>query len=111
MKCFGAGLYHLSVPRRKSGKTPVEDYRHKEATRKNNPPAGLAPGFERPTREKKTYAFDPHLDPQLVWAGKAGLKAYEFDEGETSFSVDTVSLHKGHYHTQSCNACLIGVIK
>jgi hypothetical protein len=25
--------------------------------------------------------------------------------------VDTVSLHKSHYHTQSCNACLIGVIK
>jgi len=99
LKCFGAGLYTLSVPRRKSGKIEdyrhkkIEDYRHKEATRKNNPPAGLAPGFERPAREKKTYAFDPHLDPQLVWAGKAGLKAYEFDEGETSFSVDTVSLH------------------
>ena len=83
------------MPRRKSRgpDNPVEDYRHEEATRVNNPPAGLAPSFEKLTREKKTYAFDPHLDPQLVWAGKAGLKAYEFDEGQTSFTVDTVSLH------------------
>ena len=28
--------------------------------------------------------FDPHEDPQLVWAGKAE---------HTSFEVDTVSLH------------------
>jgi adenine-specific DNA-methyltransferase len=33
---------------------------------------------------KKTYAYDPHLDPQLVWAGKAE---------RTSFEVPTVSLH------------------
>ena len=33
---------------------------------------------------KKTYAYDPHLDPQLQWAGK---------EEHTSFEVPTVSLH------------------
>lgn len=33
---------------------------------------------------KKTYAYDPHLDPQLTWAGKAE---------HTSFEVSTVSLH------------------
>jgi len=33
---------------------------------------------------KKTYAYDPHLDPQLVWAGKTE---------RTSFEVPTVSLH------------------
>jgi adenine-specific DNA-methyltransferase len=32
----------------------------------------------------RTYAYDPHLDPQLVWAGKAE---------RTSFEVPTVSLH------------------
>ena len=32
----------------------------------------------------QTYAYDPHLDPQLVWAGKAE---------HTSFAVPTVSLH------------------
>ena len=33
---------------------------------------------------RATYAFDPHLDPQLQWAGKAE---------HTSFQVPTVSLH------------------
>ena len=33
---------------------------------------------------KKTYAFDPHLDPQLVWAGKAE---------RTSLEVPSISLH------------------
>jgi adenine-specific DNA-methyltransferase len=35
-------------------------------------------------QKKKRYAYDPHLDPQLVWAGKAE---------HTSFEVPTVSLH------------------
>lgn len=34
--------------------------------------------------KKKTYEYDPHLDPQLQWAGKAE---------HTSFEVPTVSLH------------------
>ena len=32
---------------------------------------------------RKTYAYDPHLDPQLQWAGKTE---------PTSFEVPTVSL-------------------
>lgn len=66
----------------KSGE-PTVDYRH-DATRKNNPPAGLI-DFDRPPKQpSRTYAYDPHLDPQLQWAGKAE---------HTSFEVDTVSLH------------------
>lgn len=66
-------------------KKSIEQYAHKDKTRLNNPPAGLVtprtdPDFEK----KKTYAYDPHLDPQLVWAGKAE---------RTSFEVPTVSLH------------------
>ena len=60
------------------------DYRHDEAKRKNNPPAGLVEFDKPPPRKKKDYAYDPHLDPQLQWAGKAE---------HTSFEVDTVSLH------------------
>ena len=33
---------------------------------------------------KKTYAYDPHIDPSLQWAGKAE---------HTSFEVPTQSLH------------------
>jgi adenine-specific DNA-methyltransferase len=47
----------------------VDDYRHDEATRLNNPTAALARDDVAaiPSRE---FSFDPHLDPQLVWSGK-----------------------------------------
>ncbi len=47
----------------------VKDYRHEEK-RPNNPPAGLAT-YDKTAPSRKQYAYDPHLDPQLVWAGKA----------------------------------------
>jgi|GEM_PF-2618205 len=65
------------------GEDKVGDYRHADATRTNIPEEGLATQDRLPTA-KVTYAFDPHLDPQLVWAGKAE---------HTNFDVDTVSLH------------------
>ena len=37
----------------------------------NNPPVGLVTPETDRDAGKKTYAHDPHLDPQLVWAGKA----------------------------------------
>lgn len=61
----------------------LDDYRHPEASRLNLPEAGIATQ-DRSVAEKVTYAYDPHLDPQLHWAGKAE---------HTSFEVDTVSLH------------------
>lgn len=62
----------------------VQDFRHKQERRKNNPPAGIAPTYEVRERQTVRYAYDPHLHPQLVWAGKAE---------HTSFEVDVVSLH------------------
>jgi len=44
----------------------------------------VTPWTDPDTGKKKTYAYDPHLDPQLQWAGKAE---------HTSFEVPTVSLH------------------
>lgn len=70
--------------RKQTGSGSVGDYRHKQAKRKNNPPAGLAPTYAREERAAIRYEYDPHLDPQLVWAGKAE---------HTSFDVDVVSLH------------------
>ncbi len=61
----------------------VSDYRHDES-RRNNPPAGLAELEAARPRARREYSFDPHLDPQLAWAGKA-------EHG--SFEVETVSLH------------------
>jgi adenine-specific DNA-methyltransferase len=65
-------------------KKPIEQYEHTDKKRKNNPPVGLVTPQTDRDGGKKTYAYDPHLDPQLVWAGKAE---------HTSFDVATVSLH------------------
>ncbi|MGQ9823181.1 MAG: hypothetical protein ACUVQK_15070 [Thermogutta sp.] len=67
-------------------KRPIESYEHRDKQRVNNPPVGLVTPDTDPDagQKKKTYAYDPHLDPQLVWAGKAE---------HTSFEVPTVSLH------------------
>ena len=63
----------------------IESYQHADKKRVNNPPAGLVtPRTDPDAGGKKTYAYDPHLDPQLHWAGKAE---------RTSFEVPTVSLH------------------
>ena len=65
-------------------KREVENYTHADKERVNNPPVGLVTPETDKDAGKKTYAHDPHLDPQLVWAGKAE---------HTSFKVPTVSLH------------------
>jgi adenine-specific DNA-methyltransferase len=65
-------------------KKPIEQYDHKDKKRANNPPVGLVKPETDPDMPAKQYAYDPHLDPQLVWAGKAE---------RTSFDVPTVSLH------------------
>jgi adenine-specific DNA-methyltransferase len=55
----------------RSRKKPIGQYDHKSKQRVNNPPVGLATPETDKESGKKTYAYDPHLDPQLVWAGKA----------------------------------------
>src|SRR6266576_1244185 len=58
-------------------KRPIERYEHTGKKRIYIPPV---PGVKR----GKDLDYDPHLDPQLVWAGK---------KEHTSFEVPTVSLH------------------
>lgn len=65
---------------------PIEQYQHGDKDRVNNPHIGMV---NEATEQygsvaKKSYQYDPHLDPQLVWTGKAE---------RTSFEVPTVSLH------------------
>ena len=55
---------------------PVEDYEHNDAHRTNNPPAGLA-HLDRDETPVRSLQYDPHLDPQLVWAGKAERETVE----------------------------------
>jgi len=92
------------MPRKKgtgtTTKRPIERYEHTDKQRINNPPVGLVtPETDPVAPTHKTYDYitpvpsvkpkqgldyDPHLDPQLVWAGK---------KEHSSFEVPTVSLH------------------
>ena len=67
-----------------TGKRRIEQYDHKGQQRKNNAPVGLVTEATDRDTGKEQYAYDPHLDPTLTWAGKAE---------HTSFELPTVSLH------------------
>ena len=63
----------------------IAQYAHPDKERVNNPPAGLVTAESDPDLgEESAWQHDPHLDPQLTWAGKA-----ERDH----FDIPTVSLH------------------
>src|SRR5205807_2405029 len=93
------------MPRGKTsgGKPPkrsIERYEHSDKKRINNPPVGLVTPETDPVapthksydhvapvpsvKPRQELDYDPHLDPQLVWAGK---------KEHSSFEVPTVSLH------------------
>lgn len=73
---------------RKNGSTvtnkKIEQYTHNGKDRVNNPPVGLVTLETDKDGGKQKYSYDPHLDPQLQWTGKAE---------HTGFEVPTVSLH------------------
>ncbi len=74
----------MTPSKKGGGKKEIDSYRHEDKERVNNPPVGLVTPDTDQDSGKKVYSYDPHLDPQLVWAGKAEL---------TSFEVPTVYLH------------------
>ena len=86
--CVGSGTLRIRgttiVQRRAKPGRDIETYAHADKERVNNPPVGLVTPETDRDAGRKTYAHDPHLDPQLSWAGKAE---------HTSFEVPTVSLH------------------
>ena len=49
----------------KKQKAEIQDYRHDAATRKNNPPVGIASHGKVREKPKQEYAYNPHLPPSL----------------------------------------------
>lgn len=83
------GIYHEGGKMSRKDKVKKDEdnlaqYTFDQEKRLNIPQTGLVSAETDPINGKKTYKFDPHLDPELQWAGKS--------EG-ISFDVDTVSLH------------------
>ena len=61
----------------KNSQLPIEQYEHKDKKRLNNPPVGLVDAHtDNSGQKKKKYDYDPHLDPQLQWAGKTKHKNF-----------------------------------
>ena len=65
-------------------KKTIKSYVHEDMQRLNNPPVGLVTPDTDKDSGTTTYSYDPHLDPQLVWAGKTE---------HTHINLLTVSLH------------------
>jgi adenine-specific DNA-methyltransferase len=86
MAAHKAGKKRKNDAGKKTGrkKREIEQYTHPKTQRVNNPPVGLVNPETDRDAGKKTYAYDPHLDPSLQWAGKAE---------RTSFEIATLSLH------------------
>lgn len=62
----------------------IEQYKHTDKTRLNNPQVGMVSQANDPDANKKRYSYDPHLDPTLIWTGK---------KEQSELDVDTVSIH------------------
>lgn len=74
-----------------SGNNGIEAYKHEKTTRKNAVPVGLA-SYDTAKPKPKKYEYDPHLDPQFVWAGKAERTSPCLMLAGTSFEAPTVAL-------------------
>ena len=51
--------------RKPKEKKEIDQYDHREASRANNPPVGLVTPETDRDAGKKTYAYDPHIDPSF----------------------------------------------
>jgi len=86
---------------KKTEKKPIEQYDHKGKKRINNPPVGLVTPETDPDMDCggdsriARYVYDPHLDPQLQWAGKTEHTAFEVPTAARSHSLLRPETTKG----------------
>ncbi len=66
---------------KKARKRPIEQYDHKGKQRVNNPPVGLVTPERDKDGGKKTYAYDPHIDPALQFDSQGAEIEGLIDEG------------------------------
>ena len=55
----------MATKKRTTSQKEVQDYRHDNAKRKNNPPAGIAAQGKIHEKPKQEYTYNPHLPPNL----------------------------------------------
>lgn len=76
----------------KTKKKPIEQYEHKGKRRLNNPPVGLVDAKTDAAERKKTYAYDPHIDPTLQFDQQSGRHAIEEAFGRTRATADAARI-------------------
>ena len=64
----------------------IDNYTHDDKQRTNNPPVGIA-SHDKGEEKIKTYAYDPHIDPSLQWAGKK-------ESEEISVTTSSIHIHE-----------------
>ncbi len=71
------------MPKKQNTTKSIKNYKHK-GKRKNIPEVGLVTSLTDKVTGKKSYKYNPFLDPNLEWAGKVEKNQLE---------IDNVSLH------------------
>ena len=64
----------------------IDNYTHDDKQRTNNPPVGVA-SYDKSEEKIKTYAYDPHIDPSLQWAGKKEAE-------EIAITTSSIHIHE-----------------
>ena len=72
----------------------VQDYRHDDATRRNNPPAGIASHGGLREKPKQEYAYNPHLPPVLRFdeTGAADKLPELLEKAKNGLSDDEIKI-------------------
>jgi len=83
---------------RKNAKRGIENYAHTDKERANNQPVGLVTPETDKEAGKKSYAYDPHLNPQIVWARKAEHTSFDIHERiDPRTIIDAVKKRNGDH--------------
>ena len=72
----------------------IQDYRHDDATRRNNPPAGIASHGGLREKPKQEYAYNPHLPPVLRFddSGAADQIPELLEKAKNGLSDDEIKI-------------------
>ena len=72
----------------------IQDYRHDDATRRNNPPAGIASHGGLREKPKREYAYNPHLPPVLRFneTGAADQLPELLEKAKNGLSDDEIKI-------------------
>lgn len=73
----------------KSDKRLIAQYSHADKKRVNNPPVGLVAPDTDLAETNRIYAYDPHIAPSLLWAGKAERTSFDVPTVPTSSELDS----------------------